>query len=95
MLTFFAVQVELPSLEEEDDDNDPDTQFDVELEGVEKETSMPHSAVLGAHFSQKQVMKNEVAEKLDVMMTVCFQHFHKICHRNGSYVISCFGNCFV
>lgn len=68
------------------------TQFHVDLEGEgeeEEEGRVPlvdgkgPSIPLGLYLSVKQVMANEQAEKLDVMMTVCLQHFHDLCHPKG------------
>ena len=38
---------------------------------------------LTACYSQQQLMANEAAEKLDVMMTVVFHYLHSICHQRG------------
>lgn len=80
--------MELPNLEEEEpSEGDEDTQFHVELEQHEDESAPlvdgKGSILLGLHYSCKQVMSNEQAEKLDVMMTICLQHFHKLCHHKG------------
>ena len=34
-------------------------------------------------------MRNEQAEKLDVMMTVCLRHFHGVCHSKGEWSVRC------
>ena len=41
------------------------------------------AATLSAVYSQKQLMSNEMADKLDVMMTVTFSCLHSLCHPNG------------
>ena len=38
---------------------------------------------LNACYSQQQLMVNEAAEKLDVMMTIVLHHLHSICHKSG------------
>ena len=35
---------------------------------------------LGLHYGGKQVMKNQLAEKMDVMMAVCLRYLHSSCH---------------
>ena len=40
-------------------------------------------------YSQKRVMTNENAEKLDIMMTVLLDHLHSLCHKDG--VCVCMG----
>ena len=84
-------QVELPNLEEEEGaglSEDEGDQFEVELEpataaAAAAPVSGKGSTLLGLHYSQKRVMKNEQAEKLDVMMTICLEHFNRLCHRKG------------
>lgn len=81
-----SIDVELPNLEDEEEDEE--SQFQVELDAGEGEGGgggeEEEALLLGPHYSQKQVMRNEPAEKLDVMMTICLQHFHRICHHKGS-----------
>ena len=85
--------MELPKFEEEEDEDE--MQNGEEMEDGE-ETELPVDEVepslslatppysLELHYSKRQIMKNEQAEKLDVMMTVCLQHFHAVCHhKNG------------
>ena len=72
-------------------EEDEDTQFHVEIEERGAECAPPLDGKgffpLGLHYSRKQVMSNEQAEKLDVMMTICFQHFHNLCHHKGSILL--------
>lgn len=84
--------MELPNLEEEgaelsEEEGDEDTQFHVDMEERGEEcvplVDGKGSILLGLHYSRKQVMRNVQAEKLDVMMTICLQHFHKLCHHKG------------
>lgn len=88
--------MELPNVEEEDEEDEmvsgedeedvQGTQFCMELECDHSHLSLSTSPTgLGLIYSKKQVMKNEQAEKLDVMMTVCFQYLHMVCHhKNGA-----------
>ena len=81
---------------EEGEDDSQDTQFCVELEDGQRDLSPPPSPLaddpsllLGLSYSQTQMMKNEQAEKLDIMMTVCLEHFHRICHhRDGKLSVT-------
>ena len=38
---------------------------------------------LGVHYGSKQVMKNQLAEKVDVMVAVCLQYLHAACHHHA------------
>ena len=80
-------QVELPSLEEEGEEEEGDeTQFHVELDSSADDcVAIADSAasLLELTYSNKHVMKNEQAEKLDVMMATCMDHLHMICHHKG------------
>ena len=98
MLSF--LQVELPSLEE-DEEGSQDTQFPVDLEAGDcddkadetpcvRDKALPEGGGggggflrLGLHHSLKQVMQNEQAEKLDVMMAISLQHIHSLSHNKG------------
>lgn len=86
--------MELPNLEEEGAElreEDEGTQFCMELKERGAECAPPSdgkgSFPLGLHYSCKPVMTNEQAEKLDVMMTICLQHFHNLCHHQGSMLL--------
>jgi hypothetical protein len=41
------------------------------------------SDTLTAVLSRRPVMTNDMAEKLDIMMSICFEHFYSLCHSNG------------
>ncbi len=83
-------KVELPNLAEEEEGvsdgegDDESTQFLVELDGQGKGALTGDESLFTRRYhSHKQVMSNREAEKLDVMMTVCLEHFHSICHDGG------------
>ncbi len=87
-------KVELPSLEE-DEEEDEGAQFNLELDMNERRGPLVSSASdgLGSQLSSAELMKNEQAEKLDIMMTVCLHHFHDLCHdkdgNNIAYYLVC------
>ena len=63
---------------EEEEMGESDVQFHVEMEDAPV-----ISDVLSAVHSQRSVMTNEMAEKLDIMMSICFEYLHSCCHSNG------------
>lgn len=75
----------MQSDEEEEEETSQGIRFHVELEGEESCVSLADlPSILGLHCSKKQVMKNEQAEKLDVMMSVSLHHILMLCqHKNG------------
>ena len=42
--------------------------------------------VLHAVYSEPAVMENTTADKLDILMTVCFEYLHKSAHVKGVYL---------
>ena len=73
--------MELPNLEDRGREEEEE-QFTIELDTKERHVAAPPSVDLGVgvYLSRDRVMQNEQAEKLDVMMTVCLNHFHHLCH---------------
>ena len=57
---------------------DEEMQFHVEMEEAPL-----ISDTLTVVLSRRPVMTNDMAEKLDIMMSICFQHFYSLCHSNG------------
>ena len=68
-------------MEEREEEAEDEEQFHVDIE--EREEVPAISEVLTAVHSQKPVMSNEMAEKLDIMMSLCFECLHSLCHSNG------------
>ena len=60
---------------------DEEVQFHVEME--ETRDAPLINDTLTAILSQHPVMTNEMAEKLDIMISICFEHFHSLCHSNS------------
>ena len=58
-------------------------QFHVEMESALDGDAPVISGILTAVHSQQSVMSNDMAEKLDIMMSVCFEYLHSLCHSNG------------
>ncbi len=83
------MQVEVPSQsvcdgegeEQEEGLQDEEMQFHVEME--EARDAPIISDTLVAVLSRRPVMTNDMAEKLDIMMSICFEHFYSLCHSNG------------
>ena len=69
------------SVEEWEEEKEDEVQFHVDME--EREEIPVISETLAAVHSQQPVMSNEMAEKLDIMMTLCFECLHSLCHSNG------------
>ena len=42
------------------------------------------AVALSAVYSQQQLMGNQMADKLDVMMMVTLSHLHSLCHPKGN-----------
>jgi len=84
--------VELPNLEDSrrEEEEEAEPQFTIELGAKERHVAAPSvDPGVGVYWSRSQVMRNEQAEKLDVMMTVCLHHFHHLCHhKDGQYALS-------
>ena len=81
-----------------EEEGEGETQFRVELDstsgvpshvesngchGNAPQSSSTGAVSLSAVYSRKQLMSNEMADKLDVMMTVAFSCLHSLCHPNG------------
>ena len=79
------MQVEVPSQALGDGEGeglgDEDVQFHVEME--ETGDAPLISDTLAAVLSRRPVMASDMAEKLDIMMTICFEYFYSLCHSNG------------
>lgn len=82
-----CLQVEVPSQSTEEDGGgggeleDEEMQFHVEMD-TEGENSVVSDKLTAVH-SQRPLMSNDMAEKLDIMMSICFEYLHSICHDNG------------
>ena len=84
-----CVQVEVPSQSLDDGERDEggegledeEVQFHVEMEGTRDAPLIRDT--LTAIFSRRPVMTSDMAEKLDIMMSICFEHFYSLCHSNG------------
>ena len=82
-------QVEVPShslvngdgAEEGEGLGDDEMQFHVEME--ERGEAPLINDTLTAVLSRRPVMTSDMAEKLDIMMSICFEHFYSLCHRNS------------
>ena len=59
------------------------TQFHVEMEEGGEAPGVISEQLAAVH-SQRPVMLNETAEKLDIMMSICFEYLHTHCHTNGT-----------
>ena len=70
---------------EREEEGESDMQFHVEMEDAGDTPVI--SDVLAAVHSQRSVMTNEMAEKLDIMMSICFEYLHSCCHSNGKHSI--------
>ena len=70
---------------EEEETGESEMQFHVEMEDAGGAPAI--SDVLAAVHSQRSVMTNEMAEKLDIMMSICFEYLHSCCHSNGKHPI--------
>ena len=82
-------------MEEREEEGENEEQFHVDMEERE-ETPVISGEVLTAVHSQQPVMLNEMAEKLDIMMSLCFECLHSLCHGNGmKHVVSGRGGSFV
>ena len=73
-------------------------QFHVEIEpdpgsGHDGVVCMKSVLNLEPVYSQKRVMANQNAEKLDIMMTVLLNHLHSLCHKDGVCVCMCGCGC--
>ena len=73
-------------------------QFHVEIEpdpgsGRHGIVCMKSALNLEPVYSQKRVMANENAEKLDIVMTVLLDHLHSLCHMDGVCVCVCVRAC--
>lgn len=85
----YCVQVEVPSQSLDDGEReeggegleDEEVQFHVEME--ETRTALLISDTLMAVLSRRPVMTSDMAEKLDIMMSICFEYFYSLCHSNG------------
>ena len=65
---------------------DVDLPSDLEEGVVPAPWSEQHSQpVLHAVYSEPAVMENATADKLDILMTVCFEYLHKSAHVKGVY----------
>ena len=67
-----------------------DTQFHVELNAgiVGEKGALPESdKCLTTVLCQKQIMSNESAEKLDIMMNISFQYIEAQCFHNSKLCI--------
>lgn len=86
----------------DEEEGEGETQFHVELDGTngvpshienngchgnDPQSSSTGAVSLSAVYSRKQLMSNEMADKLDVMMTVAFSCLHSLCHPNGVFVL--------
>ena len=60
---------------------DEEMQFHVEMEATGDAPLI--SDTLTAVLSRRPVMASDMAEKLDIMMSICFEHFYSLCHSNG------------
>lgn len=84
------MQVEVPSQSLEDGEGaeggeelgDEGVQFHIEMEETRDAPFI--SDTLTAVLSQRPVMTCDMAEKLDIMMCICFEYFHALCHSNGT-----------
>ena len=85
------MQVEVPNQALGDGEGeglgDEDVQFHVEME--ETGDAPLISDTLTAVLSRRPVMSSDMAEKLDIMMTICFEHFYSLCHSNGIRLCVC------
>lgn len=79
------MQVEVPSQGlgdgEGEGPEDEEMQFHVEMEATGDAPLI--SDTLTAVLSRRPVMASDMAEKLDIMMSICFEHFYSLCHSNG------------
>lgn len=82
---FPSSKVDIPRLEEHgviSDDVDG-TQFHVEVDTEPDPCYNKEGLNLEPSYSRVQVMSNESAEKMDVMMTVLLDHLHSLCFKDG------------
>lgn len=59
-----------------------DVQFHVDMEEENEDAPLISNALTAVH-SQRSVMASDMAEKLDIMMTISFEYIHSSCHGNG------------
>ncbi|XP_064405680.1 RNA polymerase I-specific transcription initiation factor RRN3-like [Halichondria panicea] len=84
-----SIDVDIPRLEEHgviSDDTDG-TQFHVEVDTEPNPCYNKEGLNLEPSYSHVQVMSNESAEKMDVMMTVLLDHLHSLCYNDGVLLV--------
>lgn len=76
----------MPQLEDQgalvDDKEADEIQFQIEPCALQDDSS--HSLQLEPTYSLTQVMINDSAEKLDIMMTLCLEYILTTCYDNGT-----------
>lgn len=84
------IDVEIPKHELEDVEEER-TQFDVDLETKDDdddEKTMENVGQDNLENRDDQTMENEMAEKLDILMTIMFEYINKVCHHDvGIYIM--------
>ena len=65
------------------------TQFHVEVDTEHDPSYNKEGLNLEPSYSHVQVMSNESAEKMDVMMTVLLDHLHSLCYNDGVSIMWC------